>query len=379
MKCKIIIEPDEDGFCAWEPELPGLAIWGHDEAHARYFARKAIESYLQAQREEEFEDVLDFEYEMRETPTVPKLYLAHENATPLLRRLGYEVIYPECTNAGVTIVWNHTHTDNVIAVNYALGSYFRPRTLAIMLDGLHVPDIVEQYGSYFEATKPDTERDKQDNYEIYADPYTINNEIRELARTLTRNMTLRDPLAVDYICQWMFDWILENITYGASGRLGYGVGARSAQETYWQREGVCCEMSYLFIAMARHVGIECYPVVTGEKVMNPNHMLGGALVDGSFSLFDPAKKKRELYYPKLSIWDDVYCRNKFNTWRGVAWQYFPENERMKYPSHEAQNLTRILQRTHDIKVLRREQTIPQFDVRFAQRLNAENRRQLRAR
>ena len=206
------------------------------------------------------------------------------------------------------------------------------------------------------------------------DPYALNDDICDLTHRLTKEFITRDSQDVDSICQEIFDWILENITYGSSGRRGYGVGIRSAQETYWQREGVCCEMSYLFIAMCRHAGIECYPVLTGEKVMNPNHMLAGVLAEGSFSLFDLAAQAREFFYPKLSIWDDVYCRCDFNTCRGVHSWRFPYDERVQYPSREAQDLTRILRKTHDLKIIQRQSASPQIDVKFAQRITAEKRR-----
>ncbi len=46
MDLKIIIEPDEDVFVAYCPQLPGCVSYGKDEADAIRNIREAIDLYL---------------------------------------------------------------------------------------------------------------------------------------------------------------------------------------------------------------------------------------------------------------------------------------------------------------------------------------------
>jgi predicted RNase H-like HicB family nuclease len=47
MKLRVIIEPDEDVFMAYCPELPGCVTYGKTEKEARINIKEAIELYLQ--------------------------------------------------------------------------------------------------------------------------------------------------------------------------------------------------------------------------------------------------------------------------------------------------------------------------------------------
>ena len=46
MRLRIIIEPDEDVFVAYCPELPGCVTYGKTKAEARENIKEAIELYL---------------------------------------------------------------------------------------------------------------------------------------------------------------------------------------------------------------------------------------------------------------------------------------------------------------------------------------------
>ncbi len=52
MKLRVIIEPDEDVYVAYCPELPGCVTYGKTEEEARKNIMEALELYLRPSKEE---------------------------------------------------------------------------------------------------------------------------------------------------------------------------------------------------------------------------------------------------------------------------------------------------------------------------------------
>lgn len=61
MKLRVIIEPDEDVYVAYCPELPGCVTYGKTEEDARRNIREAIELYLRPSEEKVPKDAKVFE------------------------------------------------------------------------------------------------------------------------------------------------------------------------------------------------------------------------------------------------------------------------------------------------------------------------------
>ena len=61
MKVRVIIEPDEDVYVAYCPELPGCVTCGKTEAEAHENILEAIELYLRPSKEEIPKDAKAFE------------------------------------------------------------------------------------------------------------------------------------------------------------------------------------------------------------------------------------------------------------------------------------------------------------------------------
>ena len=61
MKVRVIIEPDEDVYVAYCPELPGCVTYGKTEAEAHENIMEAIELYLRPSKEEIAKDAKTFE------------------------------------------------------------------------------------------------------------------------------------------------------------------------------------------------------------------------------------------------------------------------------------------------------------------------------
>ncbi len=56
MNLRVVIEPDEDVFVAYCPELPGCVTYGKTEEEARKNIIEAIELYLRPSKEEVAKD-----------------------------------------------------------------------------------------------------------------------------------------------------------------------------------------------------------------------------------------------------------------------------------------------------------------------------------
>jgi len=61
MKLRVVIEPDEDVFVAYCPELPGCVTYGKTEEEARKNIVEAIELYLRPTKEGLSKDAKVFE------------------------------------------------------------------------------------------------------------------------------------------------------------------------------------------------------------------------------------------------------------------------------------------------------------------------------
>ncbi len=61
MKVRVIIEPDEDVYVVYCPELPGCVSYGKTEEEAHKNIMEAIELYLRPSKEEVPKDAKTFE------------------------------------------------------------------------------------------------------------------------------------------------------------------------------------------------------------------------------------------------------------------------------------------------------------------------------
>ncbi|HDY70263.1 MAG TPA: type II toxin-antitoxin system HicB family antitoxin [Nitrospirae bacterium] len=61
MKIRVVIEPDEDVYVAYCPELPGCVTYAKTDEEARKNIKEAIELYLRPSKEELSKDAKTFE------------------------------------------------------------------------------------------------------------------------------------------------------------------------------------------------------------------------------------------------------------------------------------------------------------------------------
>lgn len=140
-------------------------------------------------------------------------------------------------------------------------------------------------------------------------PFVISRDLARIINNHTKNLSSDEEKA-----RAIFDWFENNIEYGNSNRR---YGYNNATETLQNREGVCGEMAYLYITMARSVNLKSSYVHVdmdnyGKRV---NHAC--AVVDiGLRNVFvDPAYHQYDIKHKDIKIQTDAQVINLFEQWR----------------------------------------------------------------
>lgn len=118
----------------------------------------------------------------------------------------------------------------------------------------------------------------------------------------------------------LFDWIIENVNYGATKR--GAVGYRTSLETLMTREGVCGEMAILYISMASLAKIPSayVPVerdLTGEKVSHACVAIFDKKLQQPF-LIDLSYQRFGVRHLEYSFLDHQQLTRKFIRFRRIG-------------------------------------------------------------
>lgn len=155
-----------------------------------------------------------------------------------------------------------------------------------------------------------------DNYYIYINDNSVLNPFGLDANVLkTINREIRDCYGLESKARKFFDWFQQNIKYGDSKKwAGYSTG----QEVFRNKEGVCGEMAFLYVTMARSIGLKSdYVSVrkddSGKKV---KHACAGVEVERGYILVDPAYHTFDIKHKKYRIMADQEIMEIFEHWRG---------------------------------------------------------------
>jgi transglutaminase-like putative cysteine protease len=116
----------------------------------------------------------------------------------------------------------------------------------------------------------------------------------------------------------IFDWITENVSYGESKRNAFSVGYRTALETLAGNQGVCGEMAYVYVTLARASGLKSNYVRvsrdhTGKRV---NHACAGVHLS-NLILADPAYNAYDIHHTEFKEITDKEMITLFSDWRGA--------------------------------------------------------------
>lgn len=146
-------------------------------------------------------------------------------------------------------------------------------------------------------------------------PFVISPEIANTIRDVTKGLYTPEDISFR-----IFSWMQDNVTYGDGKRKKRGVGYKSSEEVKADKEGICGEMAYLYITMARCCGLtSAYVYVDkdfrGKKV---NHACAAVELSERGILVDPAYNAYDIDHLSVKIMSDIEVLRNYNAWRGSA-------------------------------------------------------------
>lgn len=143
-------------------------------------------------------------------------------------------------------------------------------------------------------------------------PFIIDSELVKVIKKHTRNCT------TDYDkARAIFDWFEENIEYGDRKR--YSHRYRNSGEVLRTKEGVCGEMAYLYVSMARVVGLQSNYISVKRDCYRKKVHHGCAIVHterGSI-LVDPAYHTFDIDHHEYHPVSDEEAIGLFKEWRRI--------------------------------------------------------------
>ncbi len=165
---------------------------------------------------------------------------------------------------------------------------------------------------------------------------------RKMAMFADEGFCHQDPLKR---CQAIRNWIVENICHGEKKR--HRERYRTSQETFYDREGVCGEMTLLFLAFARHMKVPCnYVKVLQDECWNRvNHACAYAIIHGGDYFIGVADVRFNVWHQEMyPLSDDELMHEFYTSYRKAGPRSFnwlvrernkfhkPPNPRKEYPS-----------------------------------------------
>ena len=136
------------------------------------------------------------------------------------------------------------------------------------------------------------------------EPFTMDHSMEFQAQALTRG------LSQEAAQRSLFKWMANNIDYDRSEG-----DYRNAREVFRDMQGICASMTYLYIAMARFVGIPArlarvYVDLDGFEVNHGCiHLPKNVLTDLVIPMYD-------CHHQKYEVWTDAQVIENFEAYRG---------------------------------------------------------------
>jgi hypothetical protein len=139
-------------------------------------------------------------------------------------------------------------------------------------------------------------------------PFVIDSGLIRIIRNYTRFYPGKEDRA-----RAVFNWIENNIDYGNSE---WYPRYRNSSEVLKKRKGVCGEMVFLYITMARSVGLKCSYVAVRRDCNNQKVHHACAIVDaGRKILVDPAYNTFDIHHCQYKVLSDKEVIECFKQWR----------------------------------------------------------------
>lgn len=177
-----------------------------------------------------------------------------------------------------------------------------------------ISDIKKKYRERLDETKLNLNTLRQE-YTIFINdssvlnPFVIDSDILKIVKHETKDCYGQEETAMN-----LFNWFEDNINYGKKKRkYGYSTG----REVFENKEGICGEMAFLYVTMARGISLESGVVdvlkdYEGKKVA---HACAGVNVERGYILVDPAYHTFDIKHKKYKPMNDKEIMDLFEHWR----------------------------------------------------------------
>ncbi len=170
----------------------------------------------------------------------------------------------------------------------------------LLLGKSHQPD-------YFSLDKINHDYGAIITEELDKDPFVINNDIAAIAKTLARTSPDDEAKA-----KALYKWVEANVAFDKKNKV-----YRNSIEALKERKGVCGSMAFLYIAMARSIGLKANFVVVDrdESGKRVKHGCAAVELSGRDVLVDPAYHKFDINHRKYEVVSDHAASIMFENWR----------------------------------------------------------------
>ncbi len=160
---------------------------------------------------------------------------------------------------------------------------------------------------YFSLDKIDHEYGAIITEELNKNPFVIDQNLASMAKTLTSSIEGDEAKA-----KTLYNWVEANVTYDKKNRI-----YRNSVEALNDKKGVCGSMAFLYIAMARSIGLKANFVVVNEDDSGKRVKHGCAAVElhGKNILVDPAYHKFDINHRRYEVVSDHTAAEMFESWR----------------------------------------------------------------
>ncbi|MBU4284224.1 MAG: transglutaminase-like domain-containing protein [Nanoarchaeota archaeon] len=140
-------------------------------------------------------------------------------------------------------------------------------------------------------------------------PFIINSELVKIIKDYTANIKNDEEKA-----KRIFNWIRHNIKYD---NLRKDKGYQNSRETLEHRLGICGEMAFLYITMARAAGLKSKYVSVKIDCDNKkvNHGCAVVYIGNKSILVDPAYHKFNVHHKRYEVVNDNDVARNYDYWR----------------------------------------------------------------
>lgn len=176
------------------------------------------------------------------------------------------------------------------------------------IEDLVIEDIKRRHKEWIDNAALDTSQIDPSYNVLITDnsvesPFIISSQLVRIIRSATKASQTKESKA-----RAIYDWIEQNIDYGKIAK-----GYINSEEVLRCKKAICAEMAFLYIAMARSVGLKSNFVSVDRDCLGEraNHACAVVETERPLVFVDPAYHIYDVKHEKYHIWRDKEIMKEF--------------------------------------------------------------------